>query len=38
MDNYGRIVEPGWSMLDLPVSTEAGEGARYDSLAAKAKK
>jgi rhodanese-related sulfurtransferase len=38
MDNYGRVVEPGWSMLNLPVSTEAGEDARYESLAAKAKK
>jgi rhodanese-related sulfurtransferase len=38
MDNFGRLVEPGWSMLNLPVSTEAGDDVRYESLAAKAKK
>jgi rhodanese-related sulfurtransferase len=37
-DMSGRLVEPGWSALNLPVATEAGEGADYDSLAAKAKK
>ena len=38
MDNFGRLIEPGWSMLNLPASTEAGDDARYESLAAKAKK
>ena len=38
MDNLGRIVEPGWSMLNLPVSTEAGDDARYESLAANTRK
>ena len=37
-DNVGRVVEPGWSMLNLPTSIEAPEEARYDSLLAKAKK
>ncbi len=37
-DNFGRVVEPGWSMLNLPISTEAPEEARYDGLLAKAKK
>lgn len=36
-DMSGRLVEPGWSALNLPVATEAAEGADYDSLAAKAK-
>ena len=36
MDNSGRLVEPGWSMLNLPTSNEAGDNARYESLAAKA--
>ena len=38
MDNFGRLIEPGWSMHNLPASTEAGDDARYESLAAKAKK
>lgn len=37
-DNTGRVVEPGWSMLNLPVATDAPEEARYDTLLAKAKK
>ena len=37
-DNFGRVVEPGWSMLNLPTSVEAPEEARYDALLAKAKK
>jgi rhodanese-related sulfurtransferase len=37
-DNFGRIVEPGWSMLNLPTSTDAPEDARYDALLSKAKK
>ena len=36
-DNFGRVIEPGWSMLNLPTSTEAGETARYEALLAKAK-
>lgn len=37
-DNFGRMVEPGWSALGLPSSTENGEGSSYESLAAKADK
>lgn len=37
-DNFGRLTEPGWSMLDLPVTTESDENASYDALAAKARK
>ena len=37
-DAFGRVVEPGWSMINLPVATEAADGADYESLAAKAKK
>jgi len=38
MDQTGRIVEPGWSMLNLPVSTDLDEESSYESLAAKAGK
>jgi rhodanese-related sulfurtransferase len=38
MDNAGRIVEPGWSMLNLPTSVDSDDEARYEALAAKAKK
>jgi hypothetical protein len=38
MDNFGRVVEPGWSMLNLPASTDSDDEARYETLAAKAKK
>ena len=37
-DMTGRLVEPGWSMLNLPVSTQPTEGADYGALLAKAKK
>lgn len=37
-DNTGRVVEPGWSMLDLPVETGSGEDSGYEKLSAKAKK
>ena len=36
-DNMGRVVEPGWSMLNLPSCTECSEDARYETIAAKAK-
>lgn len=38
MDNFGRVSEPGWSMLNLPTCTECGDGARYETLEAKVKK
>jgi rhodanese-related sulfurtransferase len=37
-DNTGRVVEPGWSMLNLPIATETPAEARYDTLLANAKK
>jgi len=37
-DMSGRVVEPGWAMINLPVATEAADGADYQSLSAKAKK
>lgn len=37
VDNLGRLVEPGWSMLDLPVAIDSDEQSRYETLAAKAK-
>ncbi|HKQ07308.1 MAG TPA: rhodanese-like domain-containing protein [Blastocatellia bacterium] len=37
-DRFGQIIEPGWAMLNLPVATEAAEGADYATLAARAKK
>lgn len=36
-DPFGRISQPGWSQLQLPISTDNGEGVSYESLAAKAK-
>ncbi len=35
-DNFGRLVEPGWSMLDLPISTDLDDEASYEALKAKA--
>jgi rhodanese-related sulfurtransferase len=37
MDNTGRIVEPGWSMLNLPTCSECNDEAHYEVLAAKSK-
>lgn len=37
MDNTGQIVEPGWSMRNLPTCAQCNEGARYDSLLANKK-
>lgn len=37
-ENFGRLVEPGWSMLSLPTSTESKGEASYETLSAKAKK
>ena len=37
-DNTGRLVEPGWSMLNLPSSSDSPEEARYETLAKKAGK
>jgi rhodanese-related sulfurtransferase len=38
MDNAGRIVEPGWSLLNLPVASGTGDDASYEKLASKVKK
>ena len=38
VDNMGRVVEPGWSMLNLPSSADSPPEARYESLAKKAGK
>jgi rhodanese-related sulfurtransferase len=32
-DNTGQVVEPGWSMLNLPQCTNCQDDATYDSLA-----
>lgn len=37
MDNFGRVIEPGWSMLNLPTCSECSEDARYETLAGKAR-
>ena len=37
MDNLGRLIEPGWSMLNLPTCTECDGEAHYEALAAKAR-
>jgi len=36
-DPFGRVIAPGWSSLELPVSQENGAGVSYESLAAKIK-
>jgi hypothetical protein len=38
VDNTGRLIEPGWSALDLPTCDECNETAGYDCLAANARK
>jgi rhodanese-related sulfurtransferase len=38
VDNTGRLVEPGWSMLDLPICSRCSDDAEYETLAAKAQK
>jgi rhodanese-related sulfurtransferase len=36
-DQMGRVIEPGWSMLNLPTCSDCKEETRYDWLAAKAR-
>lgn len=38
MDNTGQVIEPGWSMLNLPTCAECTDDARYEVLAKKAGK
>jgi rhodanese-related sulfurtransferase len=37
MDNMGRVLEPGWSLLNFPVCAACTEDAQYETLATKAK-
>lgn len=37
MDQLGRVLEPGWSLLNYPVCTTCTEDAQYETLAAKTK-
>lgn len=37
VDNSGRMIEPGWSTLNLPVCTSCSKEASYESLSAKGK-
>jgi rhodanese-related sulfurtransferase len=38
VDHFGRLLEPGWSMLDLPVCKSCKNEAHYESLSSKAGK
>lgn len=38
MDPMGRVLESGWSLLNLPICTSCSEKAHYDQLATKAKR
>jgi len=38
MDNAGRLIEPGWSMLDLPICSRCNADAEYETLAARTRK
>lgn len=38
MDRMGQIVEPGWSLLKLPLCSECSNDARYEALSVKRKK
>ena len=37
-DNFGRMVEPGWSMLNLPTCDDCGDESHYEAISAKSKK
>jgi rhodanese-related sulfurtransferase len=36
-DPTGKVINPGWSSLGLPVSQDSGEGVSYESLVTKFK-
>ncbi len=36
VDNFGRVTEPGWSMLNLPACSDCSDEAHYETLVAKA--
>jgi predicted sulfurtransferase len=38
LDPMGRVLESGWSLLNLPLCTACIENSQYDQLATKAKK
>ena len=38
VDNFGKLVEPGWSTLKLPTCASCADNARYESLAAKVRR
>lgn len=38
MDNMGRVVEPGWSMLNLPLCAGCEEKSQYEYLSKKTQK
>lgn len=38
IDRFGRLLEPGWSLLNLPTCEKCPEETRYEYLAAKAGK
>lgn len=38
VDHFGRLLEPGWSMLDLPVCKSCKAESHYESLSSKAGK
>ena len=38
MDPMGRVLEPGWSLLNHPLCTECSQEAQYETLATKANK
>jgi rhodanese-related sulfurtransferase len=38
IDPFGRVVQPGWSLLSLPVCQKCEEPAKYETLSAKATK
>ena len=37
VDNFGRVIDPGWSMLNLPTCADCKDDDRYDTLAAKSR-
>jgi rhodanese-related sulfurtransferase len=38
VDPFGRVIEAGWTQLNLPLCTECESESNYESLASKAKK
>lgn len=38
IDNFGTVVEPGWSMQNLPLCSECGPEDSYDALCARHRK